>query len=177
MSFISWRIQPWKKSSICPYSEYGDDEMNTKVKIALIIIVTLAIGIVLGAMVNRALLRHRIQRAFNERNPRGMISFIERHIQPTPDQRKQIREILEKHRIKSQEIREKFMEDMQLEFESLEKDLEPILTLEQKNRLKRRFRGPWRDPRRPQDRRGPGPWRKPPGDKPPKEKRPKEQIK
>ncbi|MGD8539780.1 MAG: hypothetical protein PVI66_13775 [Candidatus Aminicenantes bacterium] len=149
--------------------------MNTKVKIALIIIVTLVIGIVLGAMVNRALLRHKIRRAFDERNPKGMISFIERNIQPTPDQREQIREILKKHRINSQEIREKFMEDMRLEFESLEAELDPILTPEQKNRLKRRFRGPWRDPRRFPDRHGPR--RKPPGERPPKEKVPEEKIK
>jgi hypothetical protein len=149
--------------------------MNTKLKIALIIIVTLVIGIVLGAMVNRALLRHRIQRAFNERNPRGMIIFIERSIQPTPEQRDQIREILEKHRIRAQEIREKFTEDMKLEFESLEAELDPILTPEQKERLKRNSRGPWRDPRRFPDRRGPR--MKPPGEKPLREKPPKENIK
>jgi len=141
--------------------------MNTKVKIALIIIVTLVMGIVLGAMLNRAFLRHRIQRAFADRNPTGMVSFIERNIRPTPEQREQITKILEKHRKKSAEMREKFMMEMQAEFESLEAELDPILTPEQKNRLKRRMRGPWRDPRRSPDHRGPR--RKPPGEKPPKE--------
>jgi len=141
--------------------------MNTKMKIVLIIIVTLVIGIVLGAMLNRAFLRHRIQRAFADRNPLGMVSFIERNIRPTPEQREQIREILEKHRKKSAEMREKFMMEMQAEFESLEAELDPILTSEQKNRLKRRFRGPWRDPRRFPDPRRPR--RKPPGEKQPKE--------
>ena len=141
--------------------------MNTKVKIALIIIVTLVIGIVLGAMLNRAFLRHRIHRAFADRNPTGMISFIERNIQPTEEQREQITKILEKHRKNSAEMREKFMMDMKAEFESLEAELDPILTPEQKNRLKRRLRGPWRDRGRFPDRRGPR--RKPPGEKPPKE--------
>ncbi len=149
--------------------------MNTRVKIALIIIVTLALGIVLGAMINRAFMRHRIQRAFADRNPLGMVSFIERNIRPTPDQREQIREILEKHRKKSAEIREKFMIDMRAEFESLEAELDPILTPEQKDRLKRRLRGPWRDHRRFPDRRGPR--MKPPGERPPKEKVPRESIK
>jgi Spy/CpxP family protein refolding chaperone len=144
--------------------------MNTKMKIALIIIVTLVIGVVLGAMLNRAFLRHRIQRAFANRNPVGMVSIMERSIRPTPNQREQIRGILEKHRIKAQEIREKFIEEMQLEFESLEAELDPILTPEQKKRLKDRSAGPWRDPRRSQDPRRP--WRKPP-----REKLPKEQIK
>ena len=141
--------------------------MNTKVKIALIIIVTLVIGIVLGAMLNRAFMRFRIQRAFADRNPMGMISFIEKDIRPTPDQREKIREVLEKHRKKSLDLREKFMMEMQAEFESLEAELDPILTPEQKNRLKRRFRGPWRDPRRFPDPRRPR--RKPPGEKQPKE--------
>jgi uncharacterized membrane-anchored protein YhcB (DUF1043 family) len=141
--------------------------MNIKVKIALIIIVTLVIGIVLGAMLNRAIMRHRIQRAFADRNPVGMVSFMERNIQPAEEQREQIRDILEKHRKKSAEMREKFMMDMKAEFESLEAELDPILTPEQKNRLKRRLRGPWRDPRRFPDRRGPR--MKPPGERPPKE--------
>jgi len=141
--------------------------MNTKVKIALIIIVTLVIGIVLGAMLNRAFMRFRIQRAFADRNPLGMISFIEKDIRPTPDQREKIREVLEKHRKKSLDLREKFMMEMRAEFESLEAELDPILTPEQKNRLKRRFRGPWRDPRRFPDPRRPR--RKPPGEKQPKE--------
>ena len=141
--------------------------MNTKVKIALIIIVTLVIGIVLGAMLNRAFMRFRIQRAFADRNPLGMISFIEKDIRPTPDQREKIREVLEKHRKKSLDLREKFMMEMQAEFGSLEAELDPILTPVQKNRLKRRFRGPWRDPRRFPDPRRPR--RKPPGEKQPKE--------
>lgn len=141
--------------------------MNTKAKVALIIIVTLVIGIVLGAMLNRAFLRNRIQRAFADRNPTGMVSFIERNIRPTPEQREQIREILEKHRKKSVEMREKFMMDMQAEFESMEAELDPILTPEQKNRLKRRLHGTWKDRGRFLDRRGPR--RKPPGEKPPKE--------
>jgi hypothetical protein len=149
--------------------------MNTKMKVALIIIVTLVIGIVFGALLNRAFMRHRIQRAFADRNPRGMISFIERNIRPTQDQREMIRAILDKHRKKTADLREKFMMDMQAEFESLEVELDPILTPEQKKRLKRRIRGPWRDLQRFPDRRGPR--RKPPGEKPPIEKRPKEQIK
>jgi Spy/CpxP family protein refolding chaperone len=148
--------------------------MNTKVKIALIIIMTLVLGIVLGAMLNRAFIRYRIRRAFADRNPVGMVAFMEKNIQPTPDQREQIREILERHRIKTEEIREKFMEEMRQEFESLDAELDPILTPEQKKRLKRRFFRPRDDRRHRPDR--PDPWRMPPPPgKPPKP--PKEPIK
>jgi hypothetical protein len=147
--------------------------MNTKVKITFIIIVTLVIGIVLGALINRALLRQRIQKAFLHRNPVGMVSFLEEVIEPTPEQRILIREILEKHRKKSEQLREKFMMDMKAEFESLEAELDPILTPEQKKRLKRRSFRPWRGPRR-----RPGSWgMPPPPGKPPEDKPPKEPIK
>jgi hypothetical protein len=144
--------------------------MNIKMKIALIILVTLVIGIVLGALLNRAFLRYRIQRAFHDRNPVGMVSFMEEVIQPTPEQRVLIREILENHRKKTEEIRDEFMLEMREAFESLEAELDPILTPEQKKRLKDHSFRPWRDPRRLPDRRDP--WRKPPPDKPPREKPP-----
>ncbi len=150
--------------------------MNTKVKIALIIIVTLVIGIVLGALLNRAFLRYRIQKAFFNRKPVGMVSFLEEVIQPTPEQRMLIRDILEEHRKKAEELREKFMMEMKAEFESLDAELDPILTPEQKRRLKRRSLRPWRNPRRRMDR--PDPWRMPPPpEKPPRDKPPREPIK
>lgn len=142
--------------------------MNTKAKIALIIILTLVIGILLGATLNRTFMRHRIQKAFAHRNPMGMVSIMEEKIRPNPEQRKQIREILERHRIKSQEIRDRFMEEMQTEFESLEAELDPILTSEQKDRLMRQFRRPWRERERFPDRRAP--MRTPPREKSQKNK-------
>ncbi len=144
--------------------------MNIKVKIALIIVMTLVIGIVLGALFNRAFLRYRIKRAFHDRNPVGMVAFMEEAIQPTPEQKVLIREILEKHRKKTQEIRDEFMLEMREAFESLEAELDPILTPEQKKRLQERFFSPRGDQRRFPDRHKP--WRKPPPRKPPGEKPP-----
>lgn len=143
--------------------------MSVKVKTALIIVITLIIGIALGAMLNRALLRHKIHRAFAMHKPDRLVYFMEEMIQPKPDQKKQLRAILDKHSDHMEEMRTKFFSEMQVERESFLKELETVLTPEQMERLKKGPPGffPGRRPFR--DRRGPWPDR----DRPrPKHKRP-----
>ena len=156
--------------------------MNVKVKTALIIIITLIIGIALGAMLNRALLRHRIHKAFAVHKPDRLVYFMEEMIQPEPEQREQLRAILEKHSDKMEEMRQNFFTEMQAERESFLKDLETVLTPDQMERLKKGPPGifPGRRPFR--DRRGPWPdrdrpWpkhKRPPREKPPDKPVPKE---
>ena len=67
--------------------------MNIKAKTALIIIITLALGIVIGAMLNRALIQRRINRAFSWRLPDFMITNFENIIEPSQEQRKRLREV------------------------------------------------------------------------------------
>ena len=116
--------------------------MNIKVKTALIIIITLVMGIVIGAMLNRALLQRRINRAFSWRLPDFMITHIERIIEPDQEQRKRLREVLRKHAERMMEIRENHRIELQESFESLQKEMDLILTPEQKKRLLRRLPGP-----------------------------------
>lgn len=138
--------------------------MNIKVKTALIIIITLVMGIIIGAMLNRALLQHRINRAFSWRLPDFMITNFENIIEPDQEQSKLIREILNRHAKRMMEIRENHRKELQESFESLQKEMDLILTPEQKRRLLRSLPGPF------QRFRGfPG---KPPF-KPPREKKPR----
>ena len=142
--------------------------MNVKAKTALIIIITLVLGIIIGAMLNRALLQRRINRVFSWRSPDFMITNFENIIQPDQKQRKLIREILDKHAKRMMEMRENSRKDMEEAFESLQKELDLILTPEQKKRLMRMLPDPLRRYRRfPK-----GPPFKPPRDKkPPREPR------
>ncbi|MFC2164664.1 hypothetical protein ACFLT2_06690 [Acidobacteriota bacterium] len=146
--------------------------MNVKVKTALIIIITLIIGIFLGAMLNRALLRHRIQKTFSMHKPDRLVFFIEEVIQPEAEQRDQIRAIVEKHAGHMEEMRRKFFTEMQSERESFLKEIEPLLTPEQKERLKKGPRGLFPGRRPFPERRGPRPDREHPW---PKHKRPPEE--
>lgn len=133
--------------------------MNIKVKTALIIISTLIIGIIFGFLLSRAYLHHRIRRAFTMLNPNMFMTYFEHTINPTPEQREQIRKIIQKHAKTVTELQKDLREGMESSFESLRKELDSILTPEQKERMEKMMRD--RKPWRPRDRR---PW--PPRDRP-----------
>lgn len=109
--------------------------MNIKVKISFILVVTLIIGIVTGAMLNRAFTQRRIQRVFSMRNPNSFVQSYLDTLNPDTEQRRQIKEILDKHAMLIAELRTKFQEEMSDLFESMRSELEPILSKEQIDQL------------------------------------------
>ncbi len=144
-----------------------------KAKTTLVIIITLIIGIVLGAMLNRTFMHLRIRRAFDAVNPFRFTRILEQAIDPTPEQKRQIREILQKHAKNIGELRNNFEDGMLSSFESLKKELDSALTPEQKERLEEmlRKRRPWlRRERSPFPRRE-GPFPKPKPKFPPDKKK------
>ena len=116
--------------------------MNVKLKITLIIIITLIIGIIIGAMANRAISHNRIKNILSQRRPDIFVNVYERMLQPDDEKSKQIREILNRHAKLMSEIRTNFMNELQSSMESLKAELEPLLTPEQKQRLERGLPGP-----------------------------------
>ena len=119
--------------------------MNMKVKTTIIIIITLIFGIVLGAMLNRSFTHRRIKRAFDAVNPNRFTMILERAIDPTEEQKKQIREILQKHAKLVAELRKNLMQGMDTSMQSLKKELDSVLTPEQKERFEKMMkeRPPW----------------------------------
>ena len=114
--------------------------MNTKVKIAAIMVLTLVLGIFIGAMANRALMHNRIRRTFTMNDPARFPMRIIEIIQPDGAQEVQLKEILDRHSNKLFESRENFMKESRAVWETLMKEIETILTPEQKERLKNRER-------------------------------------
>jgi len=82
------------------------------------------------------------------------VTFYERILEPDTKQSKMIREILDTHAKQVSDIRENYQEEVQSLFESVKAQIDPILTPEQKERLKERFPrpSPYRD--RPGKKRG-----------------------
>ena len=109
--------------------------MSVKTKITFIIIITLVIGTVIGAMLNRAILHHRISRTFSLRNPQFLVDMYENILQPDTEQSQKIREVINKHAGLFFETRESYQEDMLTISESLQAELEPLLSPEQKKHL------------------------------------------
>ena len=121
--------------------------MKTGTKTILIILITLIIGMIIGALVTGAFARHRVRRFMSMREPGHLSARIERIIGPDESQREAVREILRKHSEQFLEIHSEFEGEMLALRDSLKKDLEPILTDEQKARLERgpRHPGPFGD--------------------------------
>jgi Spy/CpxP family protein refolding chaperone len=116
--------------------------MSVKAKTTIIIVLTLFIGVAIGAMLNRALLHRRIARTIAWGNPAAMTANLERLLSPTDEQSKEIRRILEEHGAVLLKIRKDSMQETMVVMQSLEAALDPILTPEQKRSLSRRDFGP-----------------------------------
>ncbi|MGB2908608.1 MAG: hypothetical protein WBB73_16020 [Candidatus Aminicenantaceae bacterium] len=116
--------------------------MSVKTKITTIIVITLFIGVAIGAMLNRALLHRRISRTLAWGNPAAMTVNLERMLSPTDEQSKQIRKILDEYGAVLLKIREESMRETMETMQALEAALAPILTPAQTRYLSRRNFGP-----------------------------------
>lgn len=117
--------------------------MNIKWKIAIHIVATLLIGILIGALLNRSLVQRRIKNVLEMRTVGLLAPRPEKDLKPvSPEQDKRIREILDKHAERLAEIHKRFESEIQASFKSLNQELEPILTAEQREELKRMIPGP-----------------------------------
>ena len=119
--------------------------MNMKVKTTIVIIITLLFGIVFGALLNRTFTHRRIRKVFDAVNPIRFTMILEQAIDPTDEQKKRIREILQSHAKQVEELRKNAMEEMETSLQALKKELDSVLTPEQKERLEEMMkkRPPW----------------------------------
>ncbi|MFC1569698.1 hypothetical protein ACFL4L_05650 [bacterium] len=107
--------------------------MKTMTKTILILIMTFLLGIITGAVVQGFFMRQSMHKfTMRMKTPEGFIHRFEEIIQPTDEQRKEIRKILQKHHKEMMRFQREFPSRM----DSLRKDLEMILTQEQKEELK-----------------------------------------
>jgi len=117
--------------------------MSPKWKIILYLVIVLIIGIVIGAMLNRALIQKRIKNIFRTEIGSLLVRDAERVLAPmSPAQEELIRQILDKHAEKLSEIHERFGNEIQAAFKSLREEIDPLLTAEQKKQLEGMFPGP-----------------------------------
>jgi hypothetical protein len=111
--------------------------MKMETKTVLIVLGTLILGMIIGALISGAFARHRIRRFMSMGEPGRLEAHVERIIDPDESKREAVREILRKHSERFLEIHSQFEGEMLALRDSLRKDLDPILTDEQKERLER----------------------------------------
>jgi hypothetical protein len=117
--------------------------MNVKWKIAIHIVVTLLIGILIGALLNRTFVQRRLKNILEMRFVGLLALRPERELRPiSPEQEKGIREILDTHAERLAEIHQRFDREIQSAFRSLRQEIDPILTPEQRDQFKKMIPGP-----------------------------------
>jgi hypothetical protein len=116
--------------------------MKMETKTVLIVLSTLIIGMIIGALITGAFARHRIGRFMSMREPGRLAAHVERIIGPDESQRDAVRAVLREHSEQFLELHSHFEDEMLALRDSLRKDLDPILTDEQKERLERGPRHP-----------------------------------
>ena len=111
--------------------------MKNTITYTLLIVATLLIGMVIGFLLNGRFTRHRIERMKTSFHEQGFEQGIERMLQPTPEQMQEMQPELHEFAAKQGELMEKYMAERDELFKELESEIEPILTPEQMDRLKR----------------------------------------
>jgi hypothetical protein len=123
--------------------------MNTKTKSAVVLLSVLIIGIVIGALGSTLLRRNLWQdRVERFRTPHGFTERLLNTINPEPDKREKVYQILLEHHTKMLNHMEQTRDKMKIHGDSLLLELKPLLTEEQLNRVEKLLkRGPRGFPR------------------------------
>jgi hypothetical protein len=117
--------------------------MSMKIKTALVLLVTLVIGIILGALLDRAYIHNKFKKEFSSSRTReGFVERMEKIIVLTPEQRARVKPVLEKYGDRLMKFHDEFRGRMQELFKSFHDELEPLLTPEQMKNLETRFLSP-----------------------------------
>ncbi len=113
--------------------------MNTKTMTTLIILCTLVIGVVIGAL-GSGMWRQKRESKFERMMPRQrFLGAMERIIDPTDTQREAIDKILKKRSEQITAVNEEHQNQIFTIYDSLQSELSSVLTKEQLNRLEDRL--------------------------------------
>lgn len=141
--------------------------MTAQTKSALLLVATLVVGILIGAFATSAVINNRMEELRSLRERRGFSDRMIEVIQPRDNaQRTAIEAVLERSHERYNRARRSFGEDMRTVRDSMEAELLPLLSEDQKTRLEewatrdrklRQRRGQSGDERRRPDHRPPPP--------------------
>ena len=109
--------------------------MNIHLKTAAILLATLIIGMVCGALILGAFARDRLQPPPQMTRERFVERWV-RMVRPDQEQMRRIREVVGEHEPGFRENYMRHRQEMQTLVDSLHRDLEPILTERQLERIK-----------------------------------------
>ena len=121
---------------------------SPRTKSIALLIATLLLGVVLGAVMNAWWAHERFDRLRRLRSPGGFEQMIERVVEPnSPEQRREIEQVVSRSAQRLDSLRARHWRELRTVIDSMRTDLEPILTDEQEAALTRRIRMHRRGPK------------------------------
>lgn len=130
---------------LLPFMAYGIS-FSPQTKSVLILLATLLLGALLGAVLTGWWVQQRFDRVRALRTADGFVERVVQQVEPTSAaQRDSVRVIARKRAQQLQRLRGAHRADTRAVLDSLREDLRPVLTEEQIAQLERRLRGRGRD--------------------------------
>ena len=116
--------------------------MSTTVKTVIVLIATLLVGVLLGALGSGAVANKREKERVELRSNRGMSSRIQSQIPTlTDEQRLQIQEIVRRHAPEMDSLRRQHQQEIGDSFVEMRSEIAAVLTPEQRANLERWMTG------------------------------------
>jgi hypothetical protein len=110
--------------------------VKVETKSAVVLLVTLVLGLILGALATGAAARQRVDELTRLRRPPGFAAHMREVIQPHSDaQWDSLRPIVEATGRRNDEIRRNMQRELRAELDSMQLRLRPLLNGEQRERL------------------------------------------
>ena len=129
---------------------------SPRTKSVLILIATLVLGALLGAVLTGWWVQNRVDRLRSVRTSDGFVERVVRRVEPvSAAQRDSIAEIAQYRARQLSDLRQSHRRHTRAILDSLRQDLQPVLTEEQAERLERQMPRHGRPGDRPRGRRGP----------------------
>lgn len=113
-------------------------ESKARLRAALLLLLTLATGIVLGVLGDRVVLLHQRRILPSEKAGKIMAGRIatrlDRELKLTPEQRKSVEEILERHRVRIEAAWNNVRPQVRSEIETADREIRAVLNEEQRSK-------------------------------------------
>jgi len=113
--------------------------MNTKSKSIFIILLTLLIGLILGALVSALFIKYKVEKLLTYRTPEGLRVYLEEIIEPDNSQCDSVNVILDELYQNHSDITVRTKTEFWSSFDSTFTRLEPHLKTEQTLRLRNKM--------------------------------------
>lgn len=114
--------------------------MKIETKTSFILLITLLIGMAIGFLLNMVFLSRKVDQFRNLHQTRGFIHLFEGLIEPTESQHDTLQQVLKTYYQRFHDLRMQHIDELRTLIDSLQTDLMPILTEEQKRRLNKKRR-------------------------------------